>query len=225
MFQGFSQETIDFLWGIRFNNEKSWFEAHKEVYLQRLYRPMQALSQEVWEALDGAFPDLELIRRVTRIYRDARRLHGRGPYKDRLWFTLERPSEDWTVRPVFWFELEPEGYSYGLGCYQAPPVMMAKLRARLDADPKPFSRLVRKFARQDRFHLEAQPSKRPKGDPGPLLYDWYNARSLSLCCDRSHDALLFSPELAEELAAGFRALAPFYRYFLLLEGDPDPRDT
>ena len=36
MFQGFSQETIDFLWGIRFNNEKSWFEAHKEVYLQRL---------------------------------------------------------------------------------------------------------------------------------------------------------------------------------------------
>ena len=225
MFQGFSQETIDFLWGIRFNNEKSWFEAHKEVYLQRLYRPMQALSQEVWEALDGAFPDLELIRRVTRIYRDARRLHGRGPYKDRLWFTLERPSEDWTVRPVFWFELEPEGYSYGLGCYQAPPVMMAKLRARLDADPKPFSRLVRKFARQDRFHLETQPYKRPKGDPGPLLYDWYNARSLSLCCDRSHDALLFSPELAEELAAGFRALAPFYRYFLLLEGDPDPRDT
>ena len=225
MFQGFSQETIDFLWGIRKKKKKSWFEAHKEVYLQRLYRPMQALSQEVWEALDGAFPDLELIRRVTRIYRDARRLHGRGPYKDRLWFTLERPSEDWTVRPVFWFELEPEGYSYGLGCYQAPPVMMAKLRARLDADPKPFSRLVRKFARQDRFHLEAQPYKRPKGDPGPLLYDWYNARSLSLCCDRSHDALLFSPELAEELAAGFRALAPFYRYFLLLEGDPDPRDT
>ena len=225
MFQGFSQETIDFLWGIRFNNEKSWFEAHKEVYLQRLYRPMQALSQEVWEALDGAFPDLELIRRVTRIYRDARRLHGRGPYKDRLWFTLERPSEDWTVRPVFWFELEPEGYSYGLGCYQAPPVMMAKFRARLDADPKPFSRLVWTVARQDHLHLEAQPYNRPKGDPGPLLYDWYNARSLSLCCDRSHDALLFSPELAEELAAGFRALAPFYRYFLLLEGDPDPRDT
>ena len=32
MFQGFSQETVDFMWGIRFNNEKSWFEAHKADY-------------------------------------------------------------------------------------------------------------------------------------------------------------------------------------------------
>ena len=29
MFQGFSQETVDFMWGIRFNNDRGWFEAHK----------------------------------------------------------------------------------------------------------------------------------------------------------------------------------------------------
>ena len=223
MFQGFSDQTIDFMWGIRFNNERGWFEQHKEEYLQTFYRPMQALSQEVWEAVDGAYPDLGLVRRVTRIYRDARRLHGRGPYKDRLWFTLERPAEDWEIRPAFWFELEPEGYSYGLGYYMAPPVMMAKFRARLDADPKPFSKLARQLARQERFHLEAQPYKRPKGDPGPLLCDWYNARSFSLSCDRAHDSLLFSHDLVDELAAGFGELTPFYRYFLSLEGDPDPR--
>ena len=28
MFEGFSQETVDFMWGIRFNNERGWFEAH-----------------------------------------------------------------------------------------------------------------------------------------------------------------------------------------------------
>jgi len=32
MFNGFSEQTIDFLWGIRLNNEKSWFESHKEEY-------------------------------------------------------------------------------------------------------------------------------------------------------------------------------------------------
>ena len=223
MFQGFSDQTIDFMWGIRFNNERGWFEQHKEEYLQTFYRPMQALSQEVWEAVDGAYPDLGLVRRVTRIYRDARRLHGRGPYKDRLWFTLERPAEEWEIRPACWCELEPEGYSYGLGYYMAPPVMMAKFRARLDADPKPFSKLARQLARQERFHLEAQPYKRPKGDPDPLLYDWYNARSFSLSCDRAHDSLLFSHDLVDELAAGFGELTPFYRYFLSLEGDPDPR--
>ena len=33
-----------------------------------------------------------MVCRVSRIYRDARRLHGRGPYKDHLWFCVERPS-------------------------------------------------------------------------------------------------------------------------------------
>jgi hypothetical protein len=30
MFEGFSQATIDFMWNIRLNNNKEWFEAHKD---------------------------------------------------------------------------------------------------------------------------------------------------------------------------------------------------
>ena len=29
MFQGFTPETIDFLWGIRMNNNRDWFTANK----------------------------------------------------------------------------------------------------------------------------------------------------------------------------------------------------
>ena len=36
MFQGYRQETLDFLWGIRFNNDRTWFQAHKEEYLRCL---------------------------------------------------------------------------------------------------------------------------------------------------------------------------------------------
>ena len=31
MFIGFTDETVDFMWGIRFNNERTWVEAHKET--------------------------------------------------------------------------------------------------------------------------------------------------------------------------------------------------
>ena len=41
MFEGFSGATVDFMWGIRFNNEKSWFEAHKEEYLTHFRRSMR----------------------------------------------------------------------------------------------------------------------------------------------------------------------------------------
>ena len=96
MFTGFTDETVDFMWGIRFNNERSWFEAHKQVYLTHFYRPMCDLADEVYEVLRQKRPDAGLIRKVTRIYRDARRLHGRGPYKESLWFTVEQPAEQWT---------------------------------------------------------------------------------------------------------------------------------
>ena len=32
MFQGYTQETVDFMWGIRFNNERGWFLEHKQQY-------------------------------------------------------------------------------------------------------------------------------------------------------------------------------------------------
>ena len=47
-FTGFSPETFDFLWGIRMNNNREWFEAHKQDYLETLYRPMQALGEALY---------------------------------------------------------------------------------------------------------------------------------------------------------------------------------
>ena len=143
MFQGFSQEAVDFLWGIRFNNERGWFEAHKEEYLTLVAGPMRELGEQVHAAVEEEFPKLGLNLHVSRIYRDARRLHGRGPYKDHLWFTLRRPKEEWVSQPAFYFELAPEYYSMGMGWYDATPLTMAKLRARIDRDPKPLERLAR----------------------------------------------------------------------------------
>ena len=130
MFTGFTDATVDFLWGIRFNNERPWFEAHKETYLSELYRPMKDLGAEIYDFLSEQRPEDPMVCRVSRIYRDARRLHGRGPYKDHLWFCVERPAEDWTTRPTFWFELGPDYWGYGMGCWMARPMDMAKLRSR-----------------------------------------------------------------------------------------------
>ena len=222
MFQGFSGATVDFMWGIRFNNEKGWFEAHKEEYLTTFQRPMKALADEVYGAFTDRHPDLDLICKVSRIYRDARRLFGRGPYKDHLWLSLTRPHEEGCAEPVFWFELGPEGYSYGMGFWQAPAVTMAKFRSRIDRDPAPMEKLARRLSRQHRFALEGEMYKRPKGDPGPLLFPWYNRKNIALTWDRNCEGSLFTPELAGEAEEGFLFLKPYYDYFLSLRGDPAP---
>ena len=40
MFQGFSQATGDFLWGLSMNNDRAWFQAHRQEYEDALLLAM-----------------------------------------------------------------------------------------------------------------------------------------------------------------------------------------
>ena len=222
MFEGYTQQTIDFLWNLRFNNERSWFLDHKEEFLTYVDGPTRALAAGLTQAMTKAYPKLELECKVSRIYRDARRLFGRGPYKDHLWLSLRKPGEHDSAIPCFFFEVAPERYSYGMGCWDPTPLTMAKLRARIDRDPEPVEKLARQVNRRGEFQLEGEMYKRPKGDPGPLLYPWYNRRQISFCRDENCEGVFFTPELADKVLEGWKSLVPQYRWFRELPGDPAP---
>ena len=225
MFTGFTEETVDFMWGIRFNNERSWFEDHKETYLTQFYRPMRDLAEETYTHLTARRPEYGLICKVTRIYRDARRLHGRGPYKDSLWFSVEQPAEQWTSRPTFWFELAPEGWSCGMGYYMPKPVTMAKLRARISRDPKPMEKLMRSLKGQTELDVTAEMYKKPRGTaPSALVVPWYQTKSFSICHQDELTEELFGREIAAHVKRDFDALLPWYDYFVTLDGEMDPRE-
>ena len=216
MFQGYTQETVDFMWGIRFNNEREWFLAHKEDYQKHLLEPTRALGEQVYEGLRGMLPHEPLLLKVSRIYRDARRLHGRGPYKDHLWFCVRTGDKDWTGRPTFYFEIAPEYYSYGMGFWQARAELMELFRRDLQERPDEFGRLVRLFNRQREFVLTGDSYARSKGEVSDLLRPWFQKKSLSLSHELPLDEKIFRPELAEEMLAGFKTLGPFYKYFAAL---------
>ena len=225
MFTGFTDETVDFMWGIRFNNERTWFEAHKDVYLTQFYQPMRELSAELYDFIREKRSDYGLISKVTRIYRDARRLHGRGPYKDSLWFSVEQPSEQWTAHPTLWFELSPDGWCCGMGYYMPKPLTMAKLRARIDRDPTTMEALTRRLNGQQELTLETEDYKRPRAAaPSPLLEPWYKMKSFSILHQDKLTEELFSREIVDHLKRDFEFLLPYYDYFVTLDGDPDPRE-
>lgn len=215
-FQGFTEDCIQFFWGIRFNNERAWFQANKRIYEDKVLAPLRCLAEEVYDRFLEAQPELPLIMRVSRIYRDARRLHGRGPYKSNMWFTFRTAGEDWARQPAFWFGIDPEGWDYGMGMYQAAPSTMALLRQDIDREGKEIVQLARSLEKQTRFRLSGEEYKRPKGMPPAPLDRWYNRRTITLACTHPVDDLLYSPALAEELLEGFTALLPYYRYFQAL---------
>ena len=213
MFNGFTQETADFLWGITFNNEKPWFEAHREEFNRVLMEPFKALADDTFALMCRRWPDMGLKLHVSRIYRDARRLHGRGPYKDHLWFSVKN-WDGLLYGPMFWFEIGAAAYSYGMGFYSASAAQMEAFRAAVDANPARLERLARRLARQKEFYLTGEMYKRPKGDVGKLLNPWYNRKHLGLECEKDFGGELFSKTLPQTLTDAYAFLMPYYEYFM-----------
>ena len=221
-FTGFTQQTIDFMHNLRLNNHRTWFEANKASYQQDFQAPMKALAQDVYQRLSADYTHHGFAHKVSRIYKDARRIRDGEPYRCNMWFTIEKPSEEWTATPVFWFELSPESWRYGLGYYQAKPITMAKFRARIDRDTKGFEKLIAPLAKQSEFVLDGDEYKRKKEAPSKKTTPWYNKKSLILVHQQNNGEELFSPDFADRLVGGYRFLMPFYNYFITLDSDPDP---
>ena len=216
MFQGYTQETIDFMWGIRFNNERTWFMEHKEQYQKHLLEPTRALAEQVYDGLREKLPHEPLMMKVSRIYRDARRLHGRGPYKEHLGFGVRTGDEDWTGRPTFYFEIAPEYYSYGMGFRHASAATMERFRKQVRSDPRELEKLVRAFNRSGRFELVGDEYARDKGAPNALLRPWLQKKNISLQFEKPLDERIFSPQLADEIVEELAELVPLYRFFAKL---------
>ena len=207
-FNGFSEETGEFLWGIAFNNEKPWFEAHREQFVRAVKEPLDALAREVLALTEAKHPDDGYRVHISRIHRDARRLFGRGPYKDHLWFTLWSNAGD-DNGPAFWFEVGPATYSYGVGFYCAKPGQMDAFRRYVDANPAETERLVKRVARAG-YTLDGEEYKRPKKDVGPVLNPWYNRKFLALSKTFDHGGEFYTAELPAVLAASYEELMPVY---------------
>ena len=214
MFQGFCKDTSDFLWDLMFNNERSWFQEHKERYERVLNLPFRALAADTLELLKLRHPELQFSLHISRIYRDARRLFGRGPFKDHLWFSIGYTVEGWHAGPMFWFEIGASEYSYGAGFFDATPAQMEAFRRSIDANPARFERIAKNVEALGNFRVFGPEYKRPKGDLGETLNLWYNRKRVGVECCRDFGEELYEAQLPETLASEFEKLMELYDYFL-----------
>ena len=44
MFTGYTDQTVDVFWGIRFNNDRAWFAEHKQEFQDAVMTPTKALA-------------------------------------------------------------------------------------------------------------------------------------------------------------------------------------
>ena len=210
MFTGFSPETVDFLWGIRMNNNRDWFQEHKKQYTDTLYHPMKELGRELFE------PFLDKpgnVLKVSRIYRDAR-MHPPEPYKESLWICIRQDVEWWAENPCLYLEINPDEAHYGFFLWKMRTSAMEAFRRHITAYPDEFLELIKTTEEAVGQPITAELYKRPKQTDNPDLERFFAWKG-QIGCIRSiaPGPGLFGPELKNEVADFFEKLTPLYEYF------------
>ncbi len=213
MFTGFSPETIDFLWGIRMNNNRDWFLEHKKQYVDTLYQPMKELGAQLFEPFLQRQGD---ILKVSRIYRDAR-LHHPDPYKESLWASIRRDGEWWAENPTLFFEIRPDGVNYGFSLWHPKVAAMEAFRNRITAKPEEFLQMLHGVQDAVGMEVTAQCYKRPKEAPTPELQPYFAWKTdIDLIVHEDVGDAIFGPELGSRVGAFLQKLIPLYDYFNLI---------
>ena len=210
MFEGFSPETVDFLWGIRLNNNREWFMAHKSEYVKYLYEPMKALG---WELFQPFVQKSGHILKVSRIYRDAR-MHHPLPYKESLWLCIRQDVQWWAENPCLFFEINPDGIFYGFSFWKPRPAVLKEFRKQIAANPTEFLQVVAQVEKATGLQITAEEYKRPEPCDNPELERFFRWKSnIGILVEEPFSDAAFGPQLAARMGDFLEKLTPLYEYF------------
>jgi len=144
-FEGFPKEGLAFLRKLKKNNNRPWFQKHKQDYEEFVRFPMQCLIAELGQAMAGEAPELSFDPRksIFRIYRDVRFSKNKAPYKTNIAASFDlrgRPGP--TESPGLYLHIAPGEVFVGGGLYMPSPPQLKRLRAAIAGEPEEFLAVV-----------------------------------------------------------------------------------
>jgi uncharacterized protein (TIGR02453 family) len=207
------QSALDFLQLLKENNNKPWFEAHKQEYLTELNNIetfadalLHELSKtDVLETASGK-------KSVYRIYRDIRFSKDKTPFKTFWGGSYTRATA--ARRGGYYFHLE-KGNSFFAGGFWGPNAAdLKRIRTEFDHDPESFQKILNSKAFRNTFGtLQGEKLKTaPKGfDINHKAIDLLRFKQF-LIIRRFSDDEVVSPEFLEQALETMLNMRPFFDY-------------
>jgi len=216
-FSGFPREGIAFLQRLKKNNNRPWFQKHREEYEELVRFPMECLIASLGPLMTERAPEFEFQprRSIFRIYRDVRFSKNKAPYKTNIAASFEvRGNKSPTELPGFYLGIEPGEIFIGGGVYMPAGDQLKKIRQSIAEHPEDFLRIIEDPAFKKMFkeimgeRLQKAPLGYPKDHPmiGHLrLKQFFVGRIMS-------DAACLRPRFVTTVAEVLHTALPFVRW-------------
>jgi uncharacterized protein (TIGR02453 family) len=144
-FEGFPKEGIKFFKRLKQNNNREWFEKHKEEFKSYAKVPMQSYIVALQTHFNRFAPEFDLNpnRAIFRIYRDIRFSPDKTPYKTHIaaHFVLRGKPKGF-VGSGYYIEINPDELYVGGGIYIPDSDQLKKIRKAIAEQGKEFLSIV-----------------------------------------------------------------------------------
>ncbi|HEY2982227.1 MAG TPA: DUF2461 domain-containing protein [Anaerolineales bacterium] len=209
------QPVLKFLQGLNRNNNRDWFQAHRDEYEtardqfeQYVAALISALSRT--ESLSGVTPK----DCIFRLNRDLRFTKDKTPYKPYMSAYIA-PGGRKSRQMGYYVHIQPGNHSMIAGGLHEPePQQIVAWRRSIDRDARPFKRITsdktfhKYFGAVGGESLKTAPKGYPKDHPELDLL-----RLKSITVTRTiPDALITSPRLVDETLKTSKAMKPLLKY-------------
>src|SRR5215212_9960033 len=211
--------TLQFLKTLAKNNNKPWFDAHRDQYLQAkddFGKFVETIIKKTAQ-FDPDIKDLQIKDCVFRINRDIRFSKNKTPYKTNMGASFDRGGKK-SIYAGYYFHAEPGGKSFvGGGIWMPMAPELKKIRQEIDYCFDEFKSIVkaRPFVSEYK-ELESTPdvklSNLPRGyDKENPAAEFVKFKSL-IALKYLPDEDLTSSKLADKTVKAFKALMPLVKF-------------
>ena len=201
--------VIDFLKELRENNNREWFEEHREHYEAALER-FNDFALELRSAVERFDPlvgGLGIDDMTYRIYRDMRFRPNQEPYKNHFGVYIARGGKK-AGYGGYYFHVEPSGGSFfdrsiaAVGLFRPTPKSLLSVREELYDNGVAF---VEAMEQAKGFELKRSDTliRMPRGFEEGSGYDDLLKLKRFFMTQSIDDSFILEPNLAERVAAEF----------------------
>ena len=169
-FSGFPKQGLTFLSQLKKNNNREWFNKHREDYEQNVRFPMQCLVASLAERMADESPEIEFnaTRSIFRIYRDVRFSKNKAPYKTNIAAVFPLRGKKGPIElPGLYVSIAPGEVFLGGGVYMPSGDQLKAYRRSMVERPDEFLAVVEsKTFRKGFGHIQGENLQRaPIGFP------------------------------------------------------------
>lgn len=214
------KEIITYLRQLQANNNRDWFNAHKEEFLKcqsRFYELVEEVIKEI-SVFDPSVANLTPKDCTYRIYRDVRFSSDKSPYKCHFGAFIAKGGKK-SGYSGYYFHVSTGGddcYPYchmlAAGDYCCDPKVLKILREDIVNGEGDFDKAVKQADASFSLEKEGALRRNPKGFPVDAPYSEYLRLKYYCLVAQSDDAFWEGKDLAKRIAAQFATTKPFLDY-------------